>query len=608
MYMKSFVINLKRDTKKKETFLKNNSQYLPGLKVCEAVEGRKVTHKKLLSMGLDTDKHWRDPLLERTLTHGEVGCFLSHYALWKQCAAGTEHFLILEDDVVITSELPDDLEEKTGDGLLYLLWNEMRKAGAKQGKPCYPYWTCAYVLSPHAAQVLVDNSLQIIPVDEFLAFVSDRVSLRSHTDHGLKLQSKGSATEPSSHKDYFIDFQTHVLTVASDESKARKLFESAEQQGIDVTNIWPEDKEWEGGLINYSTGGGVKLNLLREHIKDLPGQDLVVFTDAYDVFYADNLDTIIRRYLSFKTEVIAQAESSNWPDKNSIWPPSHTPYRYLCSGVIIGRVRELRKMLTADLREAQSDQLYLQQLYLQGHYNIKLDHEMYIVSSSEDAVSISNRQLYNNKTNCFSCIYHGNGGPQQKDKFEEMYRKLYPKRNYLQIPGYKIIGNEMLLIDYKTPEQCQEWIDIAEEHGGWNPHPADAFPSHDIHLKELGLMEEADDFFRVVVKPIIEKHWRPMLHTHLRKAFAMKYSPDTQKTLGLHNDSSQVTGSVKLNDDYEGATLYWPRQGINNDDIPVGKMVLFPGMVTHGHYVDELKSGTKYSATFWTARFKGEYL
>ena len=82
---------------------------------------------------------------------------------------------------------------------------------------------------------------------------------------------------------------------------------------------------------------------------------------------------------------------------------------------------------------------------------------------------------------------------------------------------------------------------------------------HDIHLKELGLMEEADDFFNVVVKPIVEAYWKPMLHNHLRKAFAMKYSPDTQKTLGLHNDSSQITGSVKLNDEYEGATLYWPR-------------------------------------------------
>ena len=88
----------------------------------------------------------------------------------------------------------------------------------------------------------------------------------------------------------------------------------------------------------------------------------------------------------------------------------------------------------------------------------------------------------------------------------------------------------------------------------------------------------------------------------------MKYSSDTQLKLGLHTDSSQITGSVKLNDDYTGAVLHWPRQGVSNKDIPVGKMIVFPGMVTHGHYVDPLTSGTKYSATFWTARYKNEYL
>ena len=88
----------------------------------------------------------------------------------------------------------------------------------------------------------------------------------------------------------------------------------------------------------------------------------------------------------------------------------------------------------------------------------------------------------------------------------------------------------------------------------------------------------------------------------------MKYSEDTQKTLGLHNDASMVTGSVKLNDDYEGATLIYPRQEVTNKDIPIGKMILFPGQVTHGHYVDPLISGTKYSATFWSARFKGDIL
>ena len=111
-----------------------------------------------------------------------------------------------------------------------------------------------------------------------------------------------------------------------------------------------------------------------------------------------------------------------------------------------------------------------------------------------------------------------------------------------------------------------------------------------------------------IAAPVFEKYWSPTKNYHLRKAFLMRYSVDTQKTLGLHNDASMVTGSVKLNDNYEGATLIFPRQNITNRDIPIGKMILFPGSVTHGHHVDELTEGTKYSLTLWSARFKGDLL
>ena len=179
---------------------------------------------------------------------------------------------------------------------------------------------------------------------------------------------------------------------------------------------------------------------------------------------------------------------------------------------------------------------------------------------------------------------------------------------YIHVVDHKVIGPDMLLIDFMSPERCREWIERSERNGSWNPHYADKFPSHDIHLKELGLFEEVEEHWSRVVAPICQRFWRPYVHHHLRKAFTMKYSEDTQKTLGLHTDASLVTGSVKLNDDYEGATLVFPRQDVTNKDIPVGKLILFPGMVTHGHHVTRLESGTKFSATFWTARHKGDIL
>tara|TARA_B100001079_G_scaffold62011_1_gene52624 strand:+ start:44 stop:337 length:294 start_codon:yes stop_codon:yes gene_type:complete len=94
----------------------------------------------------------------------------------------------------------------------------------------------------------------------------------------------------------------------------------------------------------------------------------------------------------------------------------------------------------------------------------------------------------------------------------------------------------------------------------------------------------------------------------LRDAFLIKYTMNGQKSLRLHNDASLVTGSVKLNDDYTGGVLSFPRQGITNEDIPIGKLILFPGQVTHGHTSTELLSGTKYSLTIWSQRYKGDTL
>ena len=43
-------------------------------------------------------------------------------------------------------------------------------------------------------------------------------------------------------------------------------------------------------------GGGQKLNLLRRYItnNNLPDHDVILFTDAYDVIYLRDLDTILR--------------------------------------------------------------------------------------------------------------------------------------------------------------------------------------------------------------------------------------------------------------------------------------------------------------------------
>jgi len=60
-----------------------------------------------------------------------------------------------------------------------------------------------------------------------------------------------------------------------------------------------------------------------------------------------------------------------------------------------------------------------------------------------------------------------------------------------------------------------------------------------------------------------------------------------------------VSGSIKLNDDYDGGELEFPLQGVTNTAVPVGSVLAWPSLVTHPHQTNQLRSGVKYALTIW---------
>ncbi len=97
--MISIVINLKSRKDRLDAFSENNKGLVVGARRYEAVDGSTLTHAKLLELGFDTDKEWRDPILGRVHTRGEIGCFLSHFRVWQMVAEATEPVAVFEDDV-----------------------------------------------------------------------------------------------------------------------------------------------------------------------------------------------------------------------------------------------------------------------------------------------------------------------------------------------------------------------------------------------------------------------------------------------------------------------------------------------------------------------------
>lgn len=167
--------------------------------------------------------------------------------------------------------------------------------------------------------------------------------------------------------------------------------------------------------------------------------------------------------------------------------------------------------------------------------------------------------------------------------------------------GVEVVGPEMLVIPFWTPEMCRAVIRSAEEVGGFAADPDDPVPGHEVSLAVISpkLYDHVQNDLGERIWPQLRTVWPLVDYCGLRDVFVIKYSLETQTHLRLHHDVAQVSASVKLNDDYSGGELGFPRQNVSNAEVPVGSLLVWPSLVTHPHETHTLTSGVKYSLTIW---------
>ena len=617
--MRKLVISLLRRPDRKAEWQTNN---LSDWEYIDAVDGDKEIFRHIKGR-----KDWLDPFKQRPLLQNEVACFLSHIKAWERCLELDKPVIVMEDDAIINNLWNEEYYDSIKDDhdFIYLQRNENEpdftdSVDDKLEVPWYPYNMTAYVIAPAMANFLLDrvDYKDFIPVDEFMPerireikeqqlYELSVVALKEDACNQLQRQYTDIETSKP-----FRNYKIHAVTCGTDRKKCSKVFTSARHHGIDLINIG-NNIEWKGTDMT-ALGGGMKVNLMKDYLENIDNNDVVLFTDAYDVFYADDLETIHERYLDMGSKVIFSAEKICWPNSKMAdsfpEPPIKTDYKYLNSGTYIGKASELKKIMNEfEIKDDDDDQLYCQQIFLEGKYDIALDYECYIFQTNNPDIKKLDNQLHNEELQICPCIYHGNGGEDEKVIFDNIYDKFYPQTSAMFIPHHnkiQYLSNDMIVCDFMNQEQCERMIEIADKHGGWGSLEYDKFPAQEIRLKELGLWEELDKHWQEYIVPLTERYWKPLQMYGLRDGFVMRYALDTQVNLRLHHDASLVTGSVKLNDDYDGAELIYPRQRISNADIPVGKMILFPGQLTHGHECLPLRNGVKYSLTIWTCRYVGD--
>lgn len=115
------------------------------------------------------------------LTPNEIGCYLSHKEAWKRCVAENIPTLVFEDDFVLSPEFESVINALMNEkdawnfvrlqGLYEVPYQELAALGAARLVKNLgdAVGATAYLLKPHVAQVLIDESRAIYePVDHYL--------------------------------------------------------------------------------------------------------------------------------------------------------------------------------------------------------------------------------------------------------------------------------------------------------------------------------------------------------------------------------------------------------------------------------------------------------
>ena len=198
-----------------------------------------------------------------------------------------------------------------------------------------------------------------------------------------------------------------VLTFGTEEAKLKRLMESA---GFHIENL---------GVGLEFTGLMQKVHRVNRFLRDVSGDEEVLFVDGYDVVFSerDCWQGIKERFRASGAEVLVSAERNCYPYPiEAEYPACHTPYRFVNSGCYIGYCGALRRLF-ADMRVERipayvNDQAVFTDFYLfRGGF--VLDHEANLFQSlfaAEGDLRRDGEGYINTVTGSRPLILHGNGG------------------------------------------------------------------------------------------------------------------------------------------------------------------------------------------------------
>ena len=308
-------------------------------------------------------------------------------------------FQRLDNDVDFAGRLDEivrgavEQQQENGLGVDFVYLTHKKDHGSRQPvnelfKTCsYTYWTIGYMISYDAAQKLAQNEehyrMNIIPSDEYLPIVTGafdgynehncdtevcRADLKASLDpryselrltcltakEPLIMPRIGQVSdtelseividESSSASEALLSAgnQLLVLTVATDGGHFgyQTLARTLNFFGYTFQTLGLE-LEWTGGDVIRTTGGGMKLHLMREYLSQIDGEQIILFVDGYDTAAQLGPDVLLQRFAQIDADVVFGAELACWPsqelcNKYTEYLTTTSTFRFLNSGTYMG--------------------------------------------------------------------------------------------------------------------------------------------------------------------------------------------------------------------------------------------------------------------------------
>ena len=337
-----------------------------------------------------------------------------------------------------------------------------------------------------------------------------------------------------------------VITVATKQTDGyRRFLRSCENAGVKVVTLGM-GQEWQGGDMNYP-GGGWKVNLLKEEMKKREDdEDLVMFTDSYDVVVAASKDAIIAQYDKFDADIVFGAENFCWPDaslKNQ-YPEVGIGMKYLNSGGFIGPANRLFKMLEdgGSVENLDDDQLFYTKIYindeLRTELKMTLDHKAELFQNLNGEQENVELQFAGNEPYVENLLYkskplviHGNGpskillnnyGNYLAHSYDlengclECWENKLETENMVEMPKVVLA----IFIERATPFMAEFWQKIEELK--YDKSAIDLFIHNNIEFHQTEVAKFANDNTEKYHNIEVITHEEDVTEWHARNAAVQK--------------------------------------------------------------------------------------